>query len=64
MSVIVLLLLASLGVAVLFLLAFIFAVRSGQYDDPVTPAMRILIEDEKPTRAVSTPGSKTKEILP
>lgn len=49
MSVIFLLLAASLGLGLGFLIAFIWAVRSGQMDDTVTPALRMLGEDE-PTR--------------
>lgn len=37
--------LASAGV-----LAFRWAVRSGQFDDLDTPALRILIDDDAPTR--------------
>lgn len=37
---------ASLLVAVGFLIAFLWAVRSGQYDDTYTPSVRILFEDE------------------
>ncbi len=64
MSVIVILLLASLCVALLFLLAFILAVRNGQFDDTVTPAMRILTEDEQPVRTAPRGGPNTKDILP
>jgi cbb3-type cytochrome oxidase maturation protein len=46
MSVILILILASLGVAVAFLAGFIWAVSSGQFEDTCTPAMRILSEDE------------------
>ena len=46
MSAIVILLLASLALACLFLAAFIWSVRHGQFDDPVTPAFRILTEDD------------------
>ena len=46
MSVILILILASLAVAVAFLGGFIWAVRSGQFEDTCTPAMRILSEDE------------------
>ncbi len=48
MSVILILILASLGVAVAFLAGFIWAVKSGQFEDTCTPAMRILSEDETP----------------
>lgn len=44
MSVIVILILASLSIAVTFLAGFIWAVRSGQYEDTETPSMRILTE--------------------
>ncbi len=44
MSVIVILILASLAVATGFLLAFVWAVRAGQFDDTVTPALRPLSE--------------------
>lgn len=46
MSVIYLLLSLSILVAVIFFVAFIFAVRSGQYDDSYTPSVRMLFEDE------------------
>jgi cbb3-type cytochrome oxidase maturation protein len=45
MSVILILILASLAVALTFLGGFIWAVRSGQYEDTCTPAMRVLTED-------------------
>lgn len=45
MSVIVLLIAAGGAVAAVFLGAFIWAVRTGQFDDTVTPAVRILLED-------------------
>lgn len=47
MSVILILIIASLLVAGGFLLAYIWAVRSGQYDDKFTPSVRILFEDSK-----------------
>ena len=47
MSVIFILILVSLVVAVGFLLAFIWAVRSGQYDDDYTPSIRMLFDDEE-----------------
>ena len=45
MSVIILLILASLTVAVLFLTGFIWAVRNGQYEDTLTPSLRVLAEE-------------------
>ena len=44
MNVILILIFASVGFAVLFLGGFIWAVRSGQFDDTTTPSMRLLTE--------------------
>lgn len=46
MSVIYLLISISIIVAVFFFLAFIKAVKSGQYDDDYTPSVRMLFDDE------------------
>ena len=46
MSVILILILASLAVALAFLAGFVWAVKAGQFEDTTTPAMRILSEDE------------------
>jgi cbb3-type cytochrome oxidase maturation protein len=37
----------SLFVAIGFLVAFLWSVKSGQYSDTYTPSVRILFEDEK-----------------
>ena len=47
MSVIVILISASLFVAICFLIAFLWAVKSGQYDDRYTPSLRILTDKKK-----------------
>jgi len=49
MNVIIILLVISLSIASLFLLAFIWNVKNGQYEDEVSPAIRILFDDRKPT---------------
>lgn len=36
----------SVIVAVLFFIAFIISVKSGQYDDTYTPSVRMLFDDE------------------
>ncbi|GAA3654497.1 cbb3-type cytochrome oxidase assembly protein CcoS [Flavivirga jejuensis] len=46
MSVIYILLAISIIVAVGFFIAFIIAVKKGQYDDSYTPSVRMLFEDE------------------
>lgn len=47
MSAIVILISFSLLVAIIFLIAFLWAVKSGQYDDKYTPSVRILFDDKK-----------------
>lgn len=46
MSVIYLLISISIAVAIGFFIAFIRAVKSGQYDDDYTPSVRMLFDDE------------------
>lgn len=48
MSAIVVLICASLLVAIGFLAAFLWAVKSGQFDDKYTPSVRMLFDDAKP----------------
>lgn len=47
MSVIVVLILFSLIVAITFLILFIWATKSGQFEDSYTPSIRILFDDKK-----------------
>jgi len=46
MSVIIILLIASITVAGIFLVAFLWSVKSGQFEDDYSPASRILFEDK------------------
>jgi cbb3-type cytochrome oxidase maturation protein len=46
MSVIIILLIASISVAGLFLGAFLWSVKSGQYDDEASAPIRMLFDDE------------------
>ena len=46
MSVIIILIIISVIVAVFFLGIFIWAVKSGQFDDTVSPSIRILFDDK------------------
>jgi cbb3-type cytochrome oxidase maturation protein len=48
MNIFYLLIGVSLLAALIFLAAFIWAVKSGQYDDNETPAIRMLFDDESP----------------
>lgn len=45
MSAMYMLIFFSLLIATGFVFAFIWAIRSGQYDDKYTPSVRILFED-------------------
>jgi cbb3-type cytochrome oxidase maturation protein len=47
MSVMFMLVLASLFVATGFLLAFLWAVRSGQFEDRYTPSVRMLFDENR-----------------
>lgn len=58
MSVLFVLLGSSLLVAGVFLLVFVWAVKTGQFDDTGTPQLRILGDDE-PAR--NTGAAKKKE---
>ena len=54
MSVIIILVIVGAVVAGGFLMAFIWSVKSGQYDDTYSPAVRILFDDAKPVSEDST----------
>ena len=43
----------ALAIALFAVIAFVFQVRSGQYDDLETPAIRILFDDESGQRPVT-----------
>jgi len=60
MSVIYLLIPISLLFAGGFLWAFIWAVRSGQYDDTSTPSMRVVLDDAPPKSTKKPLTSKTE----
>ncbi len=60
MSAIYLLIPISFVVAVGFLAGFIWAVRSGQYEDTCTPALRILTDDPSPAQT----GARFTETQP
>jgi cbb3-type cytochrome oxidase maturation protein len=52
MSVIFLLIIFSLLLAIVFLMAFIWSVKDGQYEDDYTPSVRILFEDSNITPTI------------
>lgn len=61
MGVIILLIIASILVAGLFLGAFIWAVKSGQYDDTYSPSVRVLFEDRKKKKSENKSDKKPKK---
>jgi cbb3-type cytochrome oxidase maturation protein len=58
MGVMPLLIIASFVVAAGFLLAFIWAVNTGQFNDSQTPSFRVLWDDSKDNVAVDDQQSK------
>jgi cbb3-type cytochrome oxidase maturation protein len=46
MGMIYIMLIVSLCLAIFFLVFFLWAAKSGQYDDDYSPSVRILFEDE------------------
>ena len=47
----------SLLMALGFLVAFIWSIRTGQQDDLYTPSLRMLLDDNQPTTATDTPSN-------
>jgi cbb3-type cytochrome oxidase maturation protein len=63
MSVIYLLISVSIFIAIGFFIAFVVAVKKGQYDDDYTPSVRMLFDDEikkNPSDRIKTPNNKIK----
>ncbi|HDZ15573.1 MAG TPA: cbb3-type cytochrome oxidase assembly protein CcoS [Pricia sp.] len=66
MGAIYILLAVSIAIAVLFFIAFIVSVSSGQYDDSYTPSVRMLFDNElvKPTSERKfAPAKKDKRTI-
>ena len=57
MAIVFFLIVVSLIVASGFLLAYLWATRSGQFDDSYTPAVRMLFDDELKTPSKESEGS-------
>lgn len=62
MRVIFLLIGAGGTVALGFLAAFVWAVRSGQFDDTATPPIRILFDDTPPLSSIPIEGPVHVEL--
>jgi cbb3-type cytochrome oxidase maturation protein len=60
LSALIILISASILVALGFLVAFLWSTKSGQFDDDYTPSVRMLFEDApKPMDPVTKETSKT-----
>lgn len=59
MSAIIFLIILGIVVAGGFVVAFVWAVRSGQYDDDYTPSVRMLFDPKKP----ADQGSKENDTI-
>lgn len=53
MSVLFILIIISLTVAAGFLIAFIWSVKNGQYEDEFTPSIRMLFDDKKQDKNIN-----------
>jgi cbb3-type cytochrome oxidase maturation protein len=62
MSVIFILLSISIAVAASFLGAFLWAIKSGQYDDDYTPAVRILFDDNQQKKNKHNQTTKSSKL--
>ena len=62
MSVIFFLIPLSIVFAACFLVAFIWAVRSGQYEDNTTPSLRVLLDEAGQEKPVPMGLNSTPEI--
>jgi cbb3-type cytochrome oxidase maturation protein len=60
MKIMLLLILISLLLAAGFLLVYLWAARSGQFDDDYTPSVRILFDDAPPAEEDDTSATATK----
>ena len=60
MSSIFILIASSLAIAIGFLIAFIWSVKDGQYEDDYTPSVRMLFDDEiiEPTETIKPKPSE------
>lgn len=63
MSVIYLLITISIVVAIFFFIAFLVAVKKGQYDDDYTPSVRMLFDDELIHTKAENPKVEDSEAI-
>lgn len=61
MNILYLLIGVSLIAALVFLVLFIWAVKSGQYDDNYTPSVRVLFDDDEPDTGTENNNVKNSD---
>jgi cbb3-type cytochrome oxidase maturation protein len=59
MGMIYIMLIVSLVIALFFLMSFLWAAKSGQYEDDYTPAVRILFDNETQEELNQTDNGST-----
>lgn len=64
MLVVFLLIFVSLALALAFLAAFIWAVKTGQFEDTCTPSMRMLTDEESPKANPKKDFNQTNHLKP
>ena len=64
MSVVIVLVFVAIIMAGIFLLAFIWSVKNGQYEDTYTPSVRILFDDPEMKIDEETEKGKMKTDKP
>jgi cbb3-type cytochrome oxidase maturation protein len=63
MSVIIILIIVSILVALFFLAVFFWAVKSGQFDDTVSPSIRMLFDDKKQSKSEESKKEEGKNNI-
>jgi len=58
MLIIILLIFISLTIAIFFLVAFVWGMKSGQFDDTYGPSVRMLFEDKKHKKETTSENPK------
>jgi cbb3-type cytochrome oxidase maturation protein len=64
MTIIILLIFISLIIAVGFLLAFLWSMKSGQFDDTYSPSVRMLFDDKVKSDVAVAKSDERKQIQP
>ncbi len=62
MAILIFLIVIGILVAGGFLIGFIWSVKSGQYDDLYSPAVRVLFDDQIPEKKEQTEENNKEEV--